>query len=187
MERNSILPFPRRGGARGTEDRRDRAPKPCRADRRLGAVGAAAQVARSVGLRGDPSADPVRGLRTRKGSLRFVRRFPPYHEIPERRERRLAGRLAVVTLYSEGWSSKAIGGYLRVHKPTIHRVLKRMAEGLEAREVRSEEPSPSRGVAAGAVRPPRGLGLRRHASGADAIREGVGEQTLRPDFTAPGA
>ncbi len=157
--------------------------------------------------------------------LRFVRRFPPYHEIPELRER----RLAVVTLHSEGWSSKAVAGYLRAHKATVHRVLKRwaeegpegledrrpgrppeavrgpplasptaalragrarrgrLAEGHEARRLRPQEPPPSRGVAAGAVRPPRGLGLRRHASGADAIREGVGEQTLRPDFTAPGA
>jgi transposase len=56
--------------------------------------------------------------------LRMVRRFPRYHEIPERRER----RLAVVTLHSEGWSSKAIAGYLRAHKATVHRVLKRWAE-----------------------------------------------------------
>ena len=65
--------------------------------------------------------------------LRFVPRFPPYGEIPDPRER----RLAVVTLHAEGWSSKAIAGYLRVHKSTVHRVLKRWAqegpEGLEDR------------------------------------------------------
>ncbi len=65
--------------------------------------------------------------------LRMVRRFAPYHEIPERRER----RLAVVALHSEGWSAKAIAGYLRVHKATVHRILKRWAEegadGLEDR------------------------------------------------------
>lgn len=65
--------------------------------------------------------------------LRIARRFPPYHEIPKRRER----RLAVVTLHSEGWSSKAISGYLRVHKSTVHRILKRWAregaDGLEDR------------------------------------------------------
>jgi transposase len=65
--------------------------------------------------------------------LRMVRRFPPYHDIPERRER----RLVVVTLHSEGWSAKAIAGYLRVHKATVHRVLGRWAEegadGLEDR------------------------------------------------------
>jgi len=54
--------------------------------------------------------------------LRFVRRFPPYHEIPERKDR----RAAVVALHAEGWSAKAISGY---------RILRRWAEegpeGLE--------------------------------------------------------
>ena len=65
--------------------------------------------------------------------LRFVRRYPHYHEIPERRDR----RLAVVTLHSEGWSAKAISGYLRVGRSTVYRILKRWAEegpeGLEDR------------------------------------------------------
>ena len=42
--------------------------------------------------------------------LRFVRRLPPYHEIPERRD----GRAAVVALHADGWSAKAISGYLEV-------------------------------------------------------------------------
>src|SRR5215207_8591151 len=65
--------------------------------------------------------------------LRIARRFPPYHEIPKRSER----RLAVVTLHAEGWTSKAISGYLGVHKSTVHRILKRWAregaDGLEDR------------------------------------------------------
>jgi transposase len=65
--------------------------------------------------------------------LRIARRFLPYHEIPERHER----RLAVLTLHAEGWTSKAISGYLRVHKSTVHRILKRWAkegaDGLEDR------------------------------------------------------
>jgi Homeodomain-like domain-containing protein len=65
--------------------------------------------------------------------LRIARRFPPYHEIPERRER----RLAVVTLHAEGWTSKAISGYPGVHKSAVHRILKRWAkegaDGLEDR------------------------------------------------------
>jgi hypothetical protein len=56
--------------------------------------------------------------------LRFVRRFPPYHEIPERRER----RAAVVALHADGWSAKAIAGYLRVGRSTVYRVLKRWAQ-----------------------------------------------------------
>jgi putative transposase len=63
--------------------------------------------------------------------LRFVRRFAPYAEIPEARER----RTAVVALHAEGWSAKAIACYLGAHKSTVHRVLKRWAEegpeGLE--------------------------------------------------------
>ncbi|MDQ3639183.1 MAG: helix-turn-helix domain-containing protein, partial [Actinomycetota bacterium] len=65
--------------------------------------------------------------------LRFVRRFPPYHEIPERSD----GRAAVVALHADGWSVKAISGYLRVGTSTVYRVLKRWAEegpeGLEDR------------------------------------------------------
>ena len=65
--------------------------------------------------------------------MRIARRFAPYHEIPERRER----RLAVLTLHAEGWTSKAISGYLRVHKATVHRILKRWAkegaDGLQDR------------------------------------------------------
>ncbi len=63
--------------------------------------------------------------------LRFMRRFPPYHEIPELRD----GRAAVVALHADGWSVKAISGYLRVGTSTVYRVLKRWAEegpeGLE--------------------------------------------------------
>lgn len=65
--------------------------------------------------------------------LRFVRRFPPYHEIPERRD----GRTAVVALHADGWSAKAISGYLRVGTSTVYRILRRWAEegpaGLEDR------------------------------------------------------
>ncbi|MDP9477381.1 MAG: helix-turn-helix domain-containing protein [Actinomycetota bacterium] len=63
--------------------------------------------------------------------LRFVRRFPPYYEIPERRD----GRAAVVALHADGWSAKAISGYLRVGTSTVYRILRRWAEegpkGLE--------------------------------------------------------
>ena len=65
--------------------------------------------------------------------MRFVRRFPPYHEITERRD----GRAAVVALHAEGWSVKAISGYLRVGSSTVYRILRRWAEegagGLEDR------------------------------------------------------
>jgi len=49
--------------------------------------------------------------------LRFVRRFAPYHEIPEPAER----RRGVVALHAEGWSAKTVAGYLQVHHSTVHR------------------------------------------------------------------
>ena len=65
--------------------------------------------------------------------LRFVRRFPRYHDTPERRD----GRAAVVALHADGWSAKAISGYLKVGTSTVYRILKRWAKegpaGLEDR------------------------------------------------------
>jgi putative transposase len=65
--------------------------------------------------------------------LRFVRRFSPYHEMEAPAER----RRAVVALHAEGWSAKTIAGYLRVHRSTVHRVLRRwVEEGVEGLEDR---------------------------------------------------
>ena len=73
--------------------------------------------------------------------LRFVRRFPPYHEIPERRD----GRAAVVALHADGWSAKAISCYLRVGASTVYRILRRWAEqgpeGLEDRPPTAARPA----------------------------------------------
>ena len=63
--------------------------------------------------------------------LRIVRRFEPYHEIPAARER----RLAVVELHAEGWTVKAIAGYLQINKDTVYQTLKRwIEEGIEGLE-----------------------------------------------------
>jgi len=43
---------------------------------------------------------------------KLVRRFAPYHEIPDDQER----REAVATLHEEGWSDKAIAGYMRIDR-----------------------------------------------------------------------
>jgi DNA-binding NarL/FixJ family response regulator len=48
--------------------------------------------------------------------LRMVRRFALYHEIEEAVQR----RRAVVALHAEGWSAKAIAGYLRVGTSTVY-------------------------------------------------------------------
>ncbi len=62
-----------------------------------------------------------------------VRRYPPYHEMPEGRKR----REAVVELHADGWTAKAIAGYLKTSETTVYRALRRWAEegaqGLEDR------------------------------------------------------
>jgi transposase len=57
--------------------------------------------------------------------LKLVRRYPPYHEAEDVRE----ARAAVVTLRLDGWSAKAIAGYLGVHHATVYRTLERWKEG----------------------------------------------------------
>ena len=60
--------------------------------------------------------------------LKMMRRYPPYHEAGNI----LEARAAVVALRLDGWSVKAIAGYLGVHHATVHRTLERWkAEGLE--------------------------------------------------------
>src|SRR5215204_6403006 len=56
--------------------------------------------------------------------LKLVRRFEPYHEIPDDRER----REAVVALHLEGWADKSIARYLRVDRSTVYRVRRRFEE-----------------------------------------------------------
>jgi len=56
--------------------------------------------------------------------LRMVRRFDPYHEIPEPRER----RMAVVRLHAEGWTLTSIASYLKTSRQTVHTVLRRWIE-----------------------------------------------------------
>ncbi len=56
--------------------------------------------------------------------LRMLRRFDPYHEIPEARER----RRAVVALHAEGWTVKAIAGYMKINRDTVYETLKRWVE-----------------------------------------------------------
>jgi putative transposase len=66
--------------------------------------------------------------------IKAFRRFEPYHEIPEGRER----RKAVVALHYEGWADKSVARYLKIDRSTVRRVLKRWEqqgpEGLEDRK-----------------------------------------------------
>ena len=61
--------------------------------------------------------------------LKMVRRYPPYHEA----RNVLDARAAVVSLRLDGWSAKAIAGYLGVHHSTVYRALERWKErGFES-------------------------------------------------------
>ena len=60
--------------------------------------------------------------------LRMIRRYPPYREILEARER----RVAVVALHAEGWTVKAIASYLRINRDTAYVALRRWIEEGEA-------------------------------------------------------
>jgi len=74
-----------------------------------------------------PSKHSVkRVLREGPVPLRLVRRFLPYHEIEEAKER----RMAVVRLHAEGWTVTSIASYLKTSRQTVYQVLKRwIAEG----------------------------------------------------------
>jgi len=61
--------------------------------------------------------------------LRLERNYPRYHEMDS-----AEGRAAVVELRVDGWSAKAIAGYLGIGRSTVYEILKRFeeegAEGL---------------------------------------------------------
>ena len=81
-----------------------------------------------------PSKHTVKRVLTEEPTpLRMVRRFDPYREIPEPRER----RLAVVALHAEGWTVTSIASYLMTSHQTIYGVLKRwIEEGVDGLEDR---------------------------------------------------
>jgi len=55
------------------------------------------------------------------------RRYPPYHEIADPAER----RLAIIRLHSEGWTVKSLAGYLETSRQTVYTTLRRwIAEGV---------------------------------------------------------
>lgn len=56
------------------------------------------------------------------------RRYATYHQMPPGKER----RRAIVTLHVEGWTAKAVAGYLETSLPTVYGTLKRWAREGEA-------------------------------------------------------
>lgn len=53
-----------------------------------------------------------------------TRRYPPYHQIPDPAER----RLAIIRLHSEGWTYQNIAGYLEINRETVRVTLRRWVE-----------------------------------------------------------
>ena len=69
--------------------------------------------------------------------LKILKRFSPYHDTPEPKER----RMAVVKLHAEGWSVKAIASYLKTSKPTVYRALRKwIREGMESLDDKKRGP-----------------------------------------------
>ena len=68
---------------------------------------------------------------------RTTRRYPPYHQITDPAER----RLAIVRLHAEGWNKKSIAAYLEVNRDTVHATLKRwINEGVAGLDNKSTAP-----------------------------------------------
>jgi putative transposase len=84
-----------------------------------------------------------------------ARRFPPYHEIPDAAER----RLAIIRLHSEGWNKQSIAGYLQTSRETVHTTLRRwIVEGVAGLDDKPRGPHPgSRKVDLQAMRTVREL------------------------------
>jgi putative transposase len=67
----------------------------------------------------------------------ITRRYPPYHQIADAAE----ARLAIIRLHSEGWNKKSIATYLQINRDTVHATLKRwITEGVAGLEDKSSAP-----------------------------------------------
>lgn len=74
-----------------------------------------------------PSPHTVKCILAEDPSAAAARRFPPFHDIADPAE----ARLAVVRLHSEGWPVKSIAAYLGTARSTIYHTLRRwVAEGV---------------------------------------------------------
>ena len=79
------------------------------------------------GRRPDPRS-VRRVLKEEPIPLKILKRFSPSHEVPKPTE----CRMAIVKRHAEGWSVKAIAGYLKTSKPTVYRALRKwIEEGVE--------------------------------------------------------
>jgi hypothetical protein len=83
-----------------------------------------------------------------------VRRYQPWHLIPDPAER----KLAVIQLHSEGWSITSIAAYLQTSRPTIYATLQRWTEeGVAGLDEKSKARKGPRKVTLGVINEVRKL------------------------------
>ena len=85
-----------------------------------------------------PSPHTVkRVLAEEPAPLQVARRYPPYAQIADPTER----RLAIVRLHADGWPVRSIAGYLEISRPTVYTTLRRwIDEGFHGLDDRSRAP-----------------------------------------------
>src|SRR5215218_5731018 len=74
--------------------------------------------------------------------LKLARNYPRYREMEAASPGE--GRASVVELRVDGWSAKAIAGYLGVHRSTVYRVLERFREEGTARQQDAQHKRPAK-------------------------------------------
>ena len=71
--------------------------------------------------------------------VQAVRRYPPYAQITDPVER----RLAIVRLHAEGWGISSITGYLQTTRRRVYQTLQRwMADGVQGLDDEVTRPEP---------------------------------------------
>jgi putative transposase len=87
-----------------------------------------------------PSSHTIKRLLAEEPPLPVTRRrYPPYREIHDPAER----RLAIVRLHSEGWRVTSIAGYLETNRPRVYATLRRwVAEGVYGLDDKSHARKP---------------------------------------------
>lgn len=85
-----------------------------------------------------PSPHTVKRLLAEESPLpRAARRFPPYRDIADPAE----ARLAIIRLHSEGWAVKSIAAYLECSRQQVYRTLQRwVAEGVVGLDDKTSAP-----------------------------------------------
>ena len=85
-----------------------------------------------------PSPHTVkRVLAEEPAPLQITRRYPPYTQIEDLTQR----RLAIMHLHANGWPARSIAGYLQISRPTVYATLRRwIHEGLDGLEQQSRAP-----------------------------------------------